>query len=235
MSRCHDRVVATDLVTIGRALSTPARAAMVVALFDGTTHTAGELAAAAGVGSGTASDHLRVLVDSGLVTVRADGRFRCYQLADERVAHALEILVRPGPLPEVTSLRMSREQRRVRLARTCYDHLAGVLGVSLADAVVARGWIDADRSSVTPRGETAFLEEFGVDVPALRGRRRPLLRSCVDWTERRPHLAGALGAAVTTAALERAWVERKQGSRGLVVTPAGRSRFAELGVELEAG
>lgn len=209
-----------DLTTVGKALSAPARAAMVEALMDGQDHTATALAAAGGVSASTASEHLAVLVESDLVSMRAEGRFRRYRIADAQVAAALEALSRPRPEP-VTSLRRSREQRRVRAARTCYDHLAGQLGVAVHDSLVAQGWVDAARSSLTREGD-ALLEDLGVDVDALSRQRRPLFRTCVDWTERRDHFAGGLGAAVAGVFLDRQWVRRVSGSRGLRITLAGR-------------
>ncbi len=144
-----------NLAHIGRAIGSPARAAMIYALFDGAP-----LRWAAcrrrGRDSATASQHLAILSEAGVVTVRRQGRYRHYQLANSRIAHALEQLSEPG-LPTVTSLRLSREQRRVRLARTCYDHLAGQLGVALAQRMVAIEWITPPMSAVTPEGPKRWL------------------------------------------------------------------------------
>lgn len=202
-------------------------------LLDGAAHPATRLASAAGVASSTASEHLAVLLSSGLVTVTRVGRYRRYQLANAAAADALEAVRRLGvtgpPLRVLTS-----EQRRVRAARTCYDHLAGQLGVALLDALVAHQWIDLPARRVTPAG-IEVLGAVGVNVPALEAGRRPMMLACLDWTERREHLAGALGAALTTIALERVWVRRLPGSRGLGLTPHGRAAFkAELDLGLEA-
>jgi DNA-binding transcriptional ArsR family regulator len=191
-------------------------------LLDGQRHTAGELATAARVKSPAASEHLAVLVDSGLVQATASGRRRYFEIVDARTASALEAIgdLSP-PAPPVTSLRLSREQRRLRMGRTCYDHLAGQLGVAVHDGLVGKVWLDPETLGVTCAGATGFVE-MGIDLDELRRNRRPLTRSCVDWTERRPHLAGALGAAVATVFLDHGWVLRKAGSRGLTVTDSGR-------------
>jgi DNA-binding transcriptional ArsR family regulator len=215
---------------IGAALAAPGRARMIERLLDGQEHTSGELAEAAGVTTGTASEHLGVLVEAGLVQVRADGRFRHVRIADHSVAAALEVLSRDQPAPEVTSYRLSAEQRRVRQARTCYDHLAGRLGVAVHDAVAARGWLDGSGTALSDAGRRG-LAALGVDLEAVEVRKRPTLLVCVDWTERRPHLAGGVGAALADLAFARAWVRRVPRSRALRITPEGRLGFAdELGV-----
>jgi DNA-binding transcriptional ArsR family regulator len=231
MSRCDHETVRADLATVGRVLAARARVAMLLGLIDGSTHTAGELAQIAGVASATASQHLAVLTGSGLVAVTPDGRHRRYQIVDADVAVAIELLAGPGDLPEVTSLRLSREQRRVQQARTCYDHLAGRVGVTLLDTLIAQGWLTDTVDQVTPAGQLV-LAQLGIDVGELARQRRPLLRTCIDWTERRAHLAGAVGAALTSAALNRQWVRRRPGSRGLDITDGGRQAFAALGVTL---
>ncbi|MDQ3430798.1 MAG: helix-turn-helix domain-containing protein [Actinomycetota bacterium] len=217
-----------DFVSVGKALAAPARAAMVNVLLDGQAHTAGALGAAAGVTSATTSEHLALLVDSGMVTVTKDGRFRRYQIIDHRIASALETLGRPAAV-EVTSLRLSLEQRRVQMARTCYDHLAGKLGVALLDMLLRRHWVTPFVDDVTAEGVAGFAA-LGIHIDHLRSCRRPLLRTCVDWTEQREHLAGGLGATMAAAAFDRRWVERKVGSRGLTLTPLGRDRLSDLGV-----
>lgn len=236
MSTTDNGCMSSDLARVGRAIGTPARAAMVVLLFDGTSHTAGELALAAGVASGTASEHLAILVDAGVVSVQQDGRHRRYRLANRRIAHALEQLAAPEPAP-ITSLRLSSEQRRVRLARTCYDHLAGQLGVGLADRFVVAGWVDASMSTVTESGVEALHSRFGIDPDQLgrTGSRRPVVRACRDWTEQRDHLAGRIGAVLADAALTQGWVTRKSGSRALTVTPAGREVLRRAEVSLSPG
>lgn len=196
---------------------------MVSILLDGQAHAAGQLAKATGVASSTASEHLATLVASRLVCVTREGRYRRYRIADAATAEALEALSRIGDSDRRPPI-LTSEQRRIRAARTCYDHLAGQLGVALLDSLTAQGWIELAVSTVTPAGVDAFAG-MGIDVPHLVGGRRPLLRACLDWTERREHLAGALGAAITMMALEKVWVRRLPGSRGLGITPHGREEF----------
>jgi len=224
-----------DLLQVGRALAAPARVAMVTMLFDGAEHTAGELARSARVAAATASEHLATLTEAGIVSGRSHGRHRYYQLADADIAHALEQLSQGDPEPKVNSLRLSREQQRVRAARTCYDHLAGQLGVGIAARFVELGWIDPSVSVLTDAGSRGLLAHFGIDQVRRPGSTRPLMRSCLDWTERRPHIAGAVGAAMAAAFLDRRLVVRRPGSRGLTVTEKGRVLLAELGIGAVVG
>ncbi len=209
--------VSRDLSVVGRALSAPARSAIVTLLMDGSTRPASELAAAAGVSASTASEHLAVLVEAGLLTSAARGRQRFYAIAGQDVAGALEELGRLCPSVPVTSYRRSALSRRLAGARLCCDHVAGRLGVDLAQSLVAAGWVVPDLSALTPEG-SAGLTAWGVDIDALRRGRRPMVRACADWTERRSHLAGATGAAIATLLLERRWVVRAPAGRGLDVT-----------------
>ena len=218
----------TDFAAVAGLLGHPARSAMVDALMAGEGLSAGKLARAAGVAPSTASQHLGRLVDGGLVTVVADGRQREHRLAGPEVAEALEALARICPPTPVRSLRHARARDALAHARTCYDHLAGAVGVALADALVDRAWLapGGDGWEVTAAGE-AGLASAGVDVAAARRARRALARRCVDWTERRPHLAGALGAAVTATALTAGWIRRHPAGRAVVVTPAGRRALTD--------
>jgi DNA-binding transcriptional ArsR family regulator len=203
------------------------RAAFCQALLDGRAWTASELARHAGVGPSTASEQLSRLVAGGVLTEERQGRHRYVRLAGPETAALIEALVsydadtpRPRNLRE--SVRVGAEAR----ARTCYDHLAGRLGVAVADAMTARGLVDAGSGlTVTPAG-MAWLSD-ALDFEPAPGSRRPLVRSCLDWTERRPHLAGALGAALCAAALERRWVRRVGSGRAVKVTPEGARAFEE--------
>ena len=221
-----------DFTDVGRALSAPARSVMVGLLMDGTARPAGELARAAGVGAPAASQHLAVLVAAGLVTYRSQGRHRYYALAGPEVADALEALGALATPTPVAGLRRSREADRLAAARFCYDHLAGRLGVGLADAWVARGWLaDPEVLTLTDAGADG-LRGLGVDVDGAVAARRPTTRACPDWTERRMHLAGALGAAVGARFLAAGWVARTSG-RGLRLTPSGQALVREeWGVDL---
>lgn len=210
-----------DLSVIGRALAAPARASIIAVLMDGSTRPASELATRAGVSAPTASGHLGVLLDAGLLTCVPRGRQRFYEIADAGVASALEQLGQLCPPVPTTGYRQVRSARDLGAARLCYDHLAGVLGVALAESMVAHGWIDPDATVPTPSG-VEHLAAHGIDVEALRRGRRPLVRPCPDWTERRPHVAGSVGAAIATHFLGQRWVVRRPTGRGLHVTSAGR-------------
>lgn len=209
-----------DLSVIGHALAAPVRSTMLNLLMDGSQRPASELSTAAGVSASTASEHLRVLLDAGLISCMPHGRHRFYALADEGVASALEQLGHLCPSTEPISYRQSRDARGLAQARLCYDHLAGQLGVALAEGLVGQGWVTADLSAVTEGGADK-LQAHGIHVSGLRARRRQLIRPCADWTERRPHVAGSVGAAIADLSLDRGWVARTSHRRGLVVTREG--------------
>jgi hypothetical protein len=197
----------------------------------GTCLASGELARVAGVSPATASAHLSQLLAGGLVCVRQEGRHRFYRLASAEVAHALEALSLVGTArPDISSLRTAREDEAMRLARTCYDHLAGRLGVAVHDALVGRGGLaaGADGYRLTPAGQD-LMSRLGVATEQARAARRQFARPCLDYTQRRPHLAGALGAALCTRLVERGWLTRRgPRQRALRITTAGRTGFAEL-------
>jgi DNA-binding transcriptional ArsR family regulator len=221
-----------DLAAGASAIADPARAAMLDALLDGVPRSAGALAREAGVAPSTASHHLGRLLDAGLLVVEPDGRRRAFRLARPEVAHALEALALVSPRRPARTLRRATRASAERAARTCYDHLAGALGVAVCDALLAAGAISPDGERAYALGPTAdeTFAAIGVTPPA-RARRAYAIR-CLDWSERRPHLAGALGAAVADAMLARGWVARVKGSRALLVTDAGRAGLrAGLGVE----
>ena len=222
-----------DLAAVGALVGNPSRAAMLDALMTGRALTAGELATVADVSPATASEHLAKLRDGGLVEVVTQGRHRYHRLASPDVGAALESLSLVAPRKPVTTLRQSSRARSLGEARTCYDHLAGRCGVLLHDGLLARGWLvpEAGGYSVSEAGVEGLLG-WGVDVGAARASRRRLARPCLDWTERREHLAGALAAAITTALLDgpEPWfVRRADDHRGLRPTEAGRRHLAELG------
>lgn len=233
MSRPYRRAMTRDrdFTALGRALSTPARSTFLNLLMDGTRRPAGELAQAAGVSASTASEHLGVLVDAGLVTRESRGRHRYYSLAGTEVATALESLGVVADAAPVSGYRRSRRAEYLAAARFCYDHLAGRLGTALTDAWIRTGWLAGrDELALTDPGAVG-LRELGVDGAVTA--RRPTTRACLDWTERRPHLAGALGSAVGTRFLEAGWVTRHRSGRGLNVTEAGRAVVRETwGIDL---
>lgn len=222
----------SDIAPVAALLADRGRAAMLTALLDGRALPAGELARAAGVTPQTASGHLARLLEGGLVTVVRQGRHRYYRLAGAEVAQAIEALGRlGGPVPvPVRSLRQSRRARALAVARTCYDHLAGRVGVLLFEALADRGLIEPSGAgedgeyALTPKG-AEVLGDLGVGIPA--GRRRFAV-ACLDWTERRPHLGGALGAALTGRLVELGWLERGRERRALVVTEEGRRGLTDV-------
>jgi DNA-binding transcriptional ArsR family regulator len=205
-----------DLAPIGALLGHPARAAMLVALADGRALPAGELARQARVSPATATAHLSRLVAGGLVRVRSQGRHRYHELAGPEVAAVLEAVAQIAPPATVRSLREDSAHRALVEARTCYDHLAGRLGVQLRDRLLADGALEqeGDRDHVlTDHGRTR-LRELGLEPDELPRSRRILARTCIDWTHRRAHLAGAIPAAITARMLELGWLSRTSG-RGL--------------------
>jgi DNA-binding transcriptional ArsR family regulator len=229
----------TDYSAVARMLANPARSAVIDALMEGRPLAAGELARLARVRASTISEHLGALADGGLVAVVPAGRHRYYRLASAEVATALEAFAQICPPTAVRSLRQSEAERTLRLARLCYDHVAGVLGVALMDRMTAAGWVtsavdgrDGPDFAVTPVG-AAELADLGVDAERCRRSRRNFARSCLDWSERRAHLAGALGAAIATALLEGDWLRRPGPGRGLTVTRAGEAGLeAALGINI---
>jgi hypothetical protein len=201
---------------------------MLEALLDGRTATAGELAAAASVKRSTASEHLAALVEGRMIVVATRGRHREYSIVDRDIARALEALSRISPERPVRSLRSARNMDALRDARTCYDHLAGRLGVDVLAALLQREWLVArgDGYVLSATGERSLVH-LGVDVPSARLQRRHFARACLDWTERRPHLAGALGAALCQSVVRAGWVRRRRTGRGLLVTPLGVAQLEE--------
>lgn len=202
----------------------PARANMLSAMMDGRARTASELAYVAGVSPQTASGHLAKLADGQMVAVEKQGRHRYYRLANKDVAHALEALmvVATGGAPRHRPTGPRDEE--MRFARTCYDHLAGRLGVGLTESLVAKGFLKVDDEvfHLTPSGEQG-LEKFGLNIDELKKSRRAFASRCLDWSERTPHMGGALGAALFHELEHRGWVSKPTDSRTVTLTDAGRS------------
>ena len=222
-----------DLAATGALLADPARARILIALLGGEQLPAGELATRAGISASGASNHLAKLLRGGLVDVRVSGRRRLYRLGAPEVAAALEALGRIAQPTEARSLRAAEQGRALERARTCYDHLAGRLGVLVTDRLVARRFLrERDGSyTVTAAGRRWFAETLGIDTDALDGRRR-LAFACQDLTERRAHLAGSLGAALAESLLRERLLERVPGGRSLRATPAGTAWLGDFGVTL---
>ena len=224
----------TGIAEIGGLMGIPARANMIVSLMAGRALTATQLAHSAGVSRQTASGHLSKLTQAGLLAVERAGRHRCYRLASPDVGQMVEaamVVARRIP-PRLRP--PSRLDEALRTARTCYDHLAGRLGVGLADALMEhRHVLMSDDGGQVTRSGVQFLGEFGIDLAAAERQRRIFCRPCLDWSERRPHLAGSLGTALAARCFELGWIERALQSRAVVITDEGRIGFAaRFGIEL---
>jgi DNA-binding transcriptional ArsR family regulator len=233
-----------DVAAIGALLGDEGRCRVLMALNDGRALPASVLAAEAEVSPSTASSHLRKLVDAGLLAVEAHGRNRYYRLASPQVGQMLEALTQLAPAKPIRSLRQGTRAHALRQARTCYDHLAGRLGVELMLAMIERGHLDggdgtfdpatADRDGRQGHGHDVdyrltaegrlFLDEFGVGLPA----RRPAVRYCIDWSEQRHHLAGALGRGLRDRLSDLGWIHRSKTSRAVQVTPAGHDGLRDV-------
>ncbi|MDB5093865.1 MAG: transcriptional regulator [Candidatus Eremiobacteraeota bacterium] len=220
------RAADPNVAEVAALIGDPARSAMLFSLLDGRELPASELAFRAGASPQSASTHLGKLVAGGLLVATAVGRQRLFRLASPDVAHAIEALAtiaRPTP---VVALSQTTTMQRLREARSCYDHLAGRLGVAITDRFVERGAITLSGRAfaVTPRGER-FFRTLGIDVDRARAERRTFARACIDWSERRPHLAGSLGASVLDRFVSAGWVARNAHDRALRITPEGRAEF----------
>lgn len=219
-------VTSNKIAGVAAAVGEPARAAMLTALMDGRALTAAELAQAAGITPQTASGHLTRLAAAYLITVEKQGRHRYHRLAGPEVARMIESVmhIAGGPaLPKGRVPRVGPKDAALRQARTCYDHLAGQLGVRISDALIAMGAvkIEGDGGLVTPAGRQQMLQ-LGILLPDGPKFARPICRPCLDWSERRPHIAGKLGAAICAHAFEQAWIRRIDGTRAVNITPKGR-------------
>ncbi|PKA40184.1 metalloregulator ArsR/SmtB family transcription factor [Rhizobium sullae] len=218
-----------DIAQIGALIGDPARANMLAALSGGRALTATELAAVGGITLQTASTHLAKLQTGGLLTQRKQGRHRYFTLADEATARLIESMMGFAASRGHLRHRMGPKEPALRKARICYDHLAGDYGVRMLDSLVASGAIDAlgESLSVTSKGESQ-LKCIGVDISDLKSSRRPLCRSCLDWSERRAHLAGSLGKALLSNFFDKGWARRTAGSRSVIFSPEGERQFLSL-------
>jgi DNA-binding transcriptional ArsR family regulator len=216
-----------SIAAIAALIGDPARANMLDALMGGRALTAGELAAEAGITAQTASGHLAKLREAGLVLVTSQGRHRYFRLSGPDIAQVLEGLMGLAARTGRLRTRTGPRDPALRTARICYDHLAGEWGVRLFEAWVARGHLESncEGASLTDQGRGFFAAE-GIDMAELDRSRRPLCRACLDWSERRPHLAGALGKAVLDLAIARGYLRRVGASRTLAVTPPGQRGLA---------
>ncbi|QPF85924.1 helix-turn-helix transcriptional regulator [Bradyrhizobium genosp. L] len=222
------QTIAAELAELASLIADPGRASILVRLMDGRAYPAGELAEVAAVTPQTASWHLARLAERALLTVERRGPRRLYRLATPLVAQMLEGMMTVAaidPRPD----RPPRIDAEMRRARTCYDHLAGELGVAVTDAMRQCGHLnlDPEGGELTAAGLT-FLGELGIDLRSPARRRRALCRPCLDWSERRPHLAGRAGAALAELALQRDWIRRRPQGRSVEITDAGLAAFRNL-------
>ncbi|NHT77348.1 ArsR family transcriptional regulator [Rhizobium sp. PP-F2F-G38] len=208
----------------------PARANMLAALIGGEALTAGELASHAGITPQTASGHLAKLLDGRLVTAERQGRHRYFRLASPSVAQALEGLMALSQMPLAAPVkRHGPRDEAMRWARTCYDHMAGRLAVEITATLEQRGLLHRSEGvGVLSDEGHRFFCDFGIDLATTHRPKRPVCRMCLDWSERRPHMAGRLGTALLTRTIELGWVMRTPNSRTLKITPAGHRGFADM-------
>lgn len=225
-------VTTNQIAEIGLLVGEPARAAMLMALMGGQALTASELARCAGVTPQTASSHLSRLTAAHLVTMRRHGRRRYHRLASDEIAAMLESIMQIASAAPAAprTIVVGPRDAALRTARTCYDHIAGRLGVEIAVALQKKGAVEIDdQAAAITRAGMTFFEQIGVDLTSGgRRSRRPLCRPCLDWSERRPHIAGALGKAICAYFEERKLVRRIGDTRALRVTPEGREALREV-------
>jgi len=220
------------LKDIAQLIGDPVRANILWTLLDGRAYTASELAAAVDTSAPNCSMHLAKLIRADLLTVEAQGRHRYYTFSRPEVAYAVEALA--ALVPQRTREAAEKEDPPIRVCRTCYDHLAGRVGVQLTESLVKQKLLTQTKKQFdpTPKGVRWFLDH-GIDPDKLQQQRRNFARTCLDWTERRPHLAGSLGAALLQMMLDENWLRRMPNTRAVMVTPKGRKALtSELKLEI---
>ncbi|WP_419798840.1 MAG: ArsR/SmtB family transcription factor [Terasakiella sp.] len=217
-----------DITLIGSLIGDPARANMLNALMGGIALTATELAKVAGISAQTASSHLKKLEEGGLLKLRKQGRHRYFCLADDEVALVIERLIGLAERKGHVRVRTGPKDSILRHSRICYDHLAGDMGVQLYDSLVERNLlqVNGDGLSLTQEG-IKFIEDFGINLDNMAQKGRPLCNSCLDWSVRRSHLSGALGASLLNHFFELGWVKRETDSRVLHFSRSGKIKFEE--------
>lgn len=227
-----------SIAEIAALVGDPARANMLEAMLDRRALTARELALRAGIAPQTASGHLSKMITAGLITMERHGRHHYHSLASSEIARMLEGLQQVASTQNIKhagrTMRTGPRDAAMRVARGCYDHMAGHLAVSVSDAMLGRGQIEfeGDGGRVTESGKL-FLDRFGIDLAGTRHLKRVFCRPCLDWSERRYHLAGAVGAALLQRTLELKWVKRQDNTRALAITRAGQEGFRKtFGIEL---
>ena len=217
-----------DIALLGSLIGDPARANMLSALMSGKALTATELAGEANITAQTASSHLGKLESGGLVRKSKQGRHRYFTLADDDVGAVLESMMGLAALKGHTRIRTGPKDPALRHARVCYNHLAGELGVRMFDSLKQRGLVRENNEDIelTPAGR-AFTENLGINLAGLQSSRRPLCKSCLDWSARRSHLAGSLGTALLDHFYQNGWARRQEGTRIVKFTSAGKAAFAK--------
>ena len=218
-----------NIAEIASLLGETSRATMLASMMDGRFHTASELAYMAAIKPQTASFHLAKLVDGKLVNVEKQGRHRYFRLAGEDIAQLLESFLAMSPPPEVRTLKQSSQMKVLQDARTCYDHLAGKLGVQLTESLLKASYLELDQKQfvITAEG-VQFFADFGLNLDELKKMRRSFSHACLDWSERRYHLGGALGHGLLTHLFNLEWITRVPSIRAIKVTEKGRAGFKEI-------
>ena len=218
-----------NIAGIAALIGDRARSEILTALLGGQALTATELSGVADVNKSTTSAHLARLVDAKLVAVESQGRHRYFRLADDDVAQLLESLLGVAYRTGALRLKSSPREPALRKARVCYDHLAGDMGVLVFDAFRKRRWIEHDETGLTlSRSGARFCRDMGIDVDSALAARRPLCRTCLDWSARRHHLAGVVGARMLDRLYELGWAKRRRGTRIVDFTPGGEREFRQL-------
>ena len=216
------------IANIAALIGDPARANILMALMDGRALSVSELARCAGVTIQTTSNHLSQLKAGNLLTAEKQGRHRYFRLSSNQVAHALESLMGLAQIAGAKRFRTGPKDEALREARLCYDHLAGTQGVMLFESLLKHCFIEGKQNpSITRKGEI-FFTKWGINIGELKQKKRPLCRTCLDWSERRHHLSGALGAAILDHFVAQKWIKPVSDSRALIFSPSGRQQFQKL-------
>ncbi|MCF6409824.1 ArsR/SmtB family transcription factor [Pseudalkalibacillus salsuginis] len=218
-----------NIAAVAKLISEPSRAVILTALLDGRFHPASSLAYTAGIKPQTASFHLKKMIEANVVRVEKHGRHRYYGLENYEVAEVLESLLSLAPKVEVKSFKQATNDKAIRYARTCYDHLAGQLGVKMTDSLLDHGFLEHKDNTfnLTPEGET-FFHDFEIDLEQVRKKRRTYIHKCLDWSERRHHIAGAVGNALLERLIDLKWIERVPTIRAVKVTTTGKTGLQEV-------
>lgn len=215
--------------TIALLIGEPARATMLWKILDGRMHTATELAIAADLSAQNASMHLAKLVKAGLLSVVKRGRFKYYQFANPNVAYVIEAIANLVPKDNLMPPDDISNSNRIKYCRTCYDHLAGKIGVAITDKLLSMKIIEVNHQDfIISNGGIKWFDRLEISIPELKGSRRVLARKCLDWSEKRPHISGAVGAALANRLFDLKWLQRVRNSRIVSVTPLGQKKIYDL-------